>query len=65
MIIYSGPFNEELMIAACRPTIRFYINKKAPTEVEVPFRSKDQSIYGRVQFALLAGQWIFIAVVFN
>ena len=62
MLTYSGEFDKEKMISAAKPYIRMHINKNDPSECEVPFTSSDRKVNGYIQFAFLAGNWVFVAM---
>jgi hypothetical protein len=62
MLTYTGTFDRERMIKAARPYIPMHISKVDPTECEVPFCSQDKKQNGYIQFALLAGNWLFVNV---
>ena len=62
MLTYSGEFDKERMIESARPYIRMYINRNDPSECEVPFSSADKRVNGYIQFASLAGNWVFVAI---
>lgn len=61
MLTFTGEFLYETMVDRAMPYVQLHINKNNPDEAQVPYKNAETGEIGYIQFALLAGNWVYVS----
>jgi hypothetical protein len=62
LITYTGRFNEDAIVKMARDYIAGYSARDNIDEIKIPFKKKGSDRVRYVEFALLAGNWVFVKI---